>query len=210
MLKQGGTSSCLAINLHIVRFTWMKLLTYPFSHYFSAFFQSKKIPTFIFGYFFASISYHTMPTSYIYSRKTWEARSKESRASEHVEPPAQGISGALSNLSENTYMLNRDQGQKKSNVVATVKEPQKNPGLVLLSTVSTQITERQQQDSAPQQKPEEGSKNMMDLERKANQHLGGNIVMDTNAQFDSHSQSKISWHNDAHHYSHRRNMMERM
>jgi hypothetical protein len=127
-----------------------------------------------------------------------------------VEPPAQGISGALSNLSENTYMLNRDQGQKKSNVVATVKEPQKNPGLVLLSTVSTQITERQQQDSAPQQKPEEGSKNMIDLERKVNQHLGGNIVMDTNAQFDSHSQSKISWHNDAHHYSHRRNMMERM
>jgi len=142
-----------------------------------------------------------MPT--IYSRKTWEARSKESRASEHVELPAQGIAGALSNLSENTYMLNRDPGRKKSNVVATVKEPQKNPGLVLLSTVSTQITERQQQqDSAPQQKPEEGSKNMMDF--------GGNIVMDRNAQFDSHSQSKMSWHNDAHHYSHRRNMMERM
>ena len=153
-----------------------------------------------------------MPTlSSIYSRKTWEARSKESRASEHVEPPAQGIAGALSNLNENTFMLNRDPGRKKSSgdVEATVKEPQMNPGLVLLSTVSTQITERQQQDSAPQ-KLEEGSKNMMDLERKANQHLGGNIVMDRNAQFDSHSQLKISWHNDAHHYSHRRNMMERM
>ena len=133
----------------------------------------------------------------IYSRKTWEARSKKGRASEHiVEPPAQGIAGALSNLSENTFMLNRDPGRKKSSgdVEARVKEPQMNPGLVLLSTVSTQVTERQQQDSAQQQKPEEGSKNMMDLERKANQHLGGNIVMDRNEQFDSHSQSKISWH----------------
>lgn len=153
-----------------------------------------------------------MPTSSIYSRKPWEARSKESRASEHVEPPAQGIAGALSNLSENTYMLNQDPGRKKSSgdVVATIKEPQKDPGLDLLSTVSTQITERQQQGSTLHQKPEEGSKNMMELETKANQHLGGSIEIDMKAQFDSHSRSNCSWHNDAHHYSHRRNMMERM
>ena len=100
----------------------MKLLRYlPISvAFFRASFSPKK-SHFHFGPF-RKISYHTMPTlSSIYSRKTWEARSKESRASEHVEPPAQGIAGALSNLSENTYMLNRDPGRKKSNVVAQSK-----------------------------------------------------------------------------------------
>lgn len=141
-----------------------------------------------------------MPTSLIYSREAWESRLKESNLSEQVEPPALGI-----DLSENKSLLNRDPGRKKSSgdVVATVKEPQKNP-------VSTQITERQQQDSAPQQNLKEGSKNMMELETKANQHLGGSIEIDTKAHFESHFPSNCSWHNDAHHYSHRRNMMRRM
>ena len=92
-----------------------------------------------------------MPTSLIYSREAWEARSKESRSSGHVEPPTQGIAGALLNLNGNTsQQLNRDQGLKKSDVVAG-RDPQKNPGLVL-STSSTQITDRQQHESDPSQR----------------------------------------------------------
>jgi hypothetical protein len=156
-----------------------------------------------------------MPTSLIYSREAWEARLKESRASVHAEPPAQGIAGALSNLSGNTSLLNRDQGLQKSCgdvVVAAGRDPQKNPGLVLLSTVSTQITDRQQHESDPHQKgPEEGSKNgIMGLKMKANQRLGGSNEIDTNAQFNSKSRSNFSWHDDAHHLPYRRKMMERM
>ncbi len=150
-----------------------------------------------------------MPTSLIYSREAWEARSKESRSSGHVEPLAQGIAGALLNLSGNTSQLNRDQSLKKSDVVAG-RDPQKNPALVLLSTVSTQITCRQQHESDPHHKgPEEGSKNLMGLKMKANQRVGSSIA-NANAQFDSNSRSNSSWHDDTLHYSQRSKMMERM
>ena len=150
-----------------------------------------------------------MPTSLIYSREAWEARSKESRSSGHVEPPTQGIAGALLNLNGNTsQQLNRDQGLKKSDVVAG-RDQQKNPGLVL-STSSTQITDRQQHESDPHHKgPEEGSKNLMGFKMKANQRVGSSIA-NANAQFDSNSRSNSSWHDDALHYSQRSKMIERM
>ena len=150
-----------------------------------------------------------MPTSLIYSREAWEARSKESRSSGHVEPPTQGIAGALLNLNGNTsQQLNRDQGLKKSDVVAG-RDQQKNPGLVL-STSSTQITDRQQHESDPHHKgPEEGSKNLMGLKMKANQRVGSSFA-NANSQLDFNSRSNSSWHDDALHLPYRRKMMERM
>jgi hypothetical protein len=88
-------------------------------------------------------------------------------------------------LNGNTsQQLNRDQGLKKSDVVAG-RDPQKNPGLVL-STSSTQITDRLQHES-------DGIKKYNGIENEAESTSRGSIAIVTKAQFDSHSRSNSSW-----------------